>query len=157
MDFFWTTYWREWSFYSAWYFRFISNKRWKCYHFGSWSGFATYHRLSLQHLTLWLIKAYVTSKIIEPFAVWIKRKRTESNSFFYWYLVYKYIHLTLMLIRAQRAHNFTLYKAVLQALMKYIFILDHQKLCEMVEHSCQGTVRAWANTPNSIWGILSER
>ena len=31
-----------------------------------------------------------------------------------------------MLIRAQRAHNFTLYIAVLQALMKYIFILDHQ-------------------------------
>jgi hypothetical protein len=58
-------------------------------------------------------------------STWEEERNKRSPTFFFWNLIIKYETLVLLVIRAHRQRNFTLYVEALEALIPLFFAYDH--------------------------------
>ena len=58
-------------------------------------------------------------------STWEERIKTRSPTFIFWDLIVQYETLVLLVVQAQRQHNFNIYVEVLEQLAPLFFVLDH--------------------------------
>ena len=58
-------------------------------------------------------------------STWEEVRKRRSPTFLFWDSIIEYETLVLLVVRAQRQHNFSLYVEALEDLMPLFFALDH--------------------------------
>ena len=79
-------------------------------------------------------------------STWKEERKRRSPTFCFWDSISKYETLVLLLIRAQRQHNFNLYVEGLEELTPLFFALDHVNYARLTPIH----IRDMKSHPNSI-------